>query len=389
MTYHFSMDIILRRSKNEHLQGEIFISTLLRLINQHSRLIKRVCIFITAVTVIINFPVQFVKSVSVIDGKEKYNVFTMSDDAESILRQSDIKLNNRDDYDVTADGSDITITIKRRNSVALIVGGKREFFETSADTVGEFLKNRGYSVDKYDEVTPSLDTVIDRDTEIVFNDVEYFTETKTVPIAYTTKKIETDSLELGETKTTQSGKNGEKEIITFKKTVNGVETETTVNEAILTQPTEKIVKVGVAKESAAAAVESVVAGRSKKGGKAADQTKWMSDLTPKKQIKLDKNGIPVEYKKMLTGNASAYCTGTTCSTGVSVKQGYIAVDPNIIPYGTEMYIRTSDGSWIYGYAIAADTGGFVTWGNTIADLYMYSLEDCRNFGRRQIEIYIL
>ncbi|MBR6635536.1 MAG: hypothetical protein IKL41_07940 [Clostridia bacterium] len=55
-----------------------------------------------------------------------------------------------------------------------------------------------------------------------------------------------------------------------------------------------------------------------------------------------------------------------------------------------MYIVSSDGKWVYGYSIAADTGGFVTNGSgTTVDLYMYSYSDCINFGRRNVEIYIL
>lgn len=339
--------------------------------------------------VVINFPVQFVKSVSVVDGNEKINLYTLTDDAETILNNSDVKLNAEDGYDVSNNGGDITIIIKRRYPVNLTVGDITTHHETALSTVGEFLKLQGITPDEYDEVKPALDTPINKPTDIVFTDVEYITESKTVPIAFTTKKVETEQLEYGKRKVATKGENGEKEVVTFTKFVNGKVTETTVNEAVVKQPVQKVVNVGVAKEASAPSVNSVKAGRSVKGGKTADGSKWMSDLTPKTEIKLDKNGIPVNYKKVLTGNASAYCTGTTCSTGVSVKQGYIAVDPNIIPYGTEMYIRTTDGEWLYGYAVAADTGGFVTWGNTIADLYMYSYDDCLNFGRREIEIYIL
>ena len=35
------------------------------------------------------------------------------------------------------------------------------------------------------------------------------------------------------------------------------------------------------------------------------------------------------------------------------------------------------------------TGGFVAWGNTVADLFFWSERDCVNFGRRSVEIYVL
>ena len=117
--------------------------------------------------------------------------------------------------------------------------------------------------------------------------------------------------------------------------------------------------------------------------------KTVSELKPEKDFKLDKNGVPVKYKKKITGTASAYCCGTHTATGKRVKPGYIAVNPRQIPYGTKLYIRTPDGSYTYGYASAEDTGGFVAWGNTVADLYLWSYSDCVNFGRRSIEIYVL
>ncbi|HXF50840.1 MAG TPA: 3D domain-containing protein, partial [Dehalococcoidia bacterium] len=41
------------------------------------------------------------------------------------------------------------------------------------------------------------------------------------------------------------------------------------------------------------------------------------------------------------------------ATGVRVTYGVIAVDPNVIPLGTKMYVPG------YGYGVAADTGGAV------------------------------
>ena len=117
--------------------------------------------------------------------------------------------------------------------------------------------------------------------------------------------------------------------------------------------------------------------------------KTVSELKPSKDFYVDKNGVPLKYSKKITGTASAYSCGTHTATGKRVKPGYIAVNPKQIPYGTKLYIRTSDGSYTYGYASAEDTGGFVAWGNTVADLFFWSESDCIKFGRRAVEIYVL
>ena len=58
----------------------------------------------------------------------------------------------------------------------------------------------------------------------------------------------------------------------------------------------------------------------------------------------------------------------------------MAVDPSVIPLGTNVFIPN------YGHAVAADTGGAIV-GNRI-DLCMESFEDCYNFGRQNIEVFV-
>ena len=55
----------------------------------------------------------------------------------------------------------------------------------------------------------------------------------------------------------------------------------------------------------------------------------------------------------------------------------------------ELYIVTNDGIYIYGYAVAADTGGFIKRHPTGIDLFFDTESECRKFGVRSAEIYIL
>ena len=106
-------------------------------------------------------------------------------------------------------------------------------------------------------------------------------------------------------------------------------------------------------------------------------------------LKFDKNGVPKNYSKKIEGKATAYAGDGITATGIVPKPGYIAVDPKEIPYGTECYVVSADGQYVYGYCIAADTGGFVKKGNTDIDLYMNSEDMCRDWGNREVVIYIL
>ena len=97
-----------------------------------------------------------------------------------------------------------------------------------------------------------------------------------------------------------------------------------------------------------------------------------------------------EYKYVLNCSATAYYdinnVGTT-ATGVPTRKGVIAVDPKVIPLGSRVYIEGVDGSWSYGYAVAADTGGAVK-GN-IVDLFFYTKAECYQFGRRNCKVYVI
>ncbi|WP_234407868.1 3D domain-containing protein [Anaerosinus massiliensis] len=86
---------------------------------------------------------------------------------------------------------------------------------------------------------------------------------------------------------------------------------------------------------------------------------------------------------MVASAYSAYDPGNsnTTSTGSLVRKGLVAVDPNVIPLGTRLYIPG------YGNAIADDTGGAIR-GNRI-DLAFDSHQEAIQFGRREIVVYII
>lgn len=92
------------------------------------------------------------------------------------------------------------------------------------------------------------------------------------------------------------------------------------------------------------------------------------------------------YRDVYTMEATAYLptdgngAGIT-ATGIAAVRGVVAVDPDVIPLGSRVYIPG------YGTAIAADTGGAIRGGRI--DLCMESYGEAINFGRRNVEVYIL
>ena len=80
---------------------------------------------------------------------------------------------------------------------------------------------------------------------------------------------------------------------------------------------------------------------------------------------------------------SAYDPGNSKHTasGTLVRRGVIAVDPNVIPLGTRVFIPG------YGEAVAEDIGGSIK-GHRI-DVAFDSHEEALAFGRRDLEIIIV
>ena len=92
------------------------------------------------------------------------------------------------------------------------------------------------------------------------------------------------------------------------------------------------------------------------------------------------------YGRSIYVDATAYSAydpgnGWYTARGTLLRRGIIAVDPDVIPLGTRVYIPG------YGEAIADDTGGAIV-GNRI-DIAFDSHEEAIWFGRQQLEIYII
>jgi 3D (Asp-Asp-Asp) domain-containing protein/peptidoglycan hydrolase CwlO-like protein len=97
-------------------------------------------------------------------------------------------------------------------------------------------------------------------------------------------------------------------------------------------------------------------------------------------------GSTETYKATYSMEATAYTGGGLTALGLRPVRdpadlSTIAVDPDVIPLGSKVFIPG------YGYAIASDTGGAIK--GYIIDLYMNSEEECYQWGRRPVTLYIV
>ena len=84
--------------------------------------------------------------------------------------------------------------------------------------------------------------------------------------------------------------------------------------------------------------------------------------------------------------ATAYCKGTTTASGVNVRTGIAAADPDLLPVGSVIQVDNLADKYNGIYTVM-DTGPKVQ-GRHI-DVYMWSCNEALQFGRRKMEVTVL
>ncbi len=232
--------------------------------------------------------------------------------------------------------------------------GRQLLYFTDETQCGTFLDNAGVDLEYCDIVNLDSDVLLDTKAHITVDRVEFRTEIRTEPVAYSTVENGIDTIPKGTREIVSEGKNGSATRTYLVKYVNGKKVnEAVYTEDVLVKPVDEVVNVGI-------------------GG----------TVTSK-----DGTVYHYSYRKQMEATAYTYLppyTTMTTATGQTLRKGIVAVDPKVIPLHTKMFIT---GSVEYGYGIAEDTGGAIK-GN-IVDLAYMSYDECIQFGRRQMQVYIL
>jgi 3D (Asp-Asp-Asp) domain-containing protein len=88
----------------------------------------------------------------------------------------------------------------------------------------------------------------------------------------------------------------------------------------------------------------------------------------------------------LAFSATAYCKGVTTASGVAVRRGIAAADPDLLPVGSVVEVEAEDARYSGIYTVM-DTGPAVQGRHV--DLYMWNCHEALRFGRRHIHLTVL
>lgn len=272
------------------------------------------------------------KNVTIVADGNKMVVNTVYDNPKNILKQAGIKLDNGDDYTVSTGNitDNAVITINRAMPVTVEIDG---------DTKDE---------DKY-FVEGGKDTQLHTDAKVKVLNVSSKLVLRDEVQNYQVIKEPDSSMIRGNEEVIQAGRNGLNRLLVREKYHKGIKVgEEVVQTSQLVRPVNQVVREGTAEPMNTIGLRS--------------------------------------YSQVLYMEASAYLpydgggAGYT-ALGIPARYGVVAVDPDIIPLGTRVYIPG------YGEAIAADTGGAIN--GYMIDLCMEDYTQAIAFGRRGVEVYIL
>lgn len=304
------------------------------------------------------------------DGKRRMTEHAGGTVADA-LAASDVTLGKNDTVEPAADTAltnGMHIRVQRGMELTVTADGTTRTQSAAAENCGDAVEAMGFALGEDDRILAKTadgekqvkadEAVSDGENlRVVRVSTEEVEETEEIP--FETKYEDTDTLYEGETEVKTAGEKGEKRTTYTVTYADGKEESRTVKET-------KTVKE--------AKNEVVLRGTKAKGN-----------------VFTDDSGTETAFAYSLTGSCTAYYAdeGAVTSVGAVPQVGYVAVDPDVIPYGSLLYITAVDGSWTYGYCYAMDTGGAAMCGDIVADLYYDTQDECIAFGRRDMIVYVI
>lgn len=256
-----------------------------------------------------------------------------------------------------------TIYIAQIKEVNVNYLGQNISFRTMASTVSDALKEKNIEIKDDENISTDIYSKLGKSNNIVIDK----------PIIFAMKE----------------------EIVEAPKIVEQIE-EVVPIEEVSAQEEKVVIEPEVTREEKKESKPSKTA-----TSRGTERTTWAPDVIEVEEGVLETaDGDVIEYSQVMQLEATAYCPCYSCcgkypgnkwynitATGTVGKVGTIAVDPRVIPLGTKVYIEGLNGAKNYGYAVAEDTGGAIK--GKIIDLYFNTHKETVNWGRQQVNVYIL
>lgn len=295
-------------------------------------------------------------------------ILTTATNVDTLLRQSGTPPLGRDDQVVrtqSADGE--SLQVRRAYTVNVTADGQTRAVISTGATAGELLAQLEISYDADDRLSTPADTVVAEGEDLTLQRVEYREYTEDVVIPAGLQEIPSSLFYRSpeDTLVLQEGSDGLDTVTWRDVYVDGAWSAT--------EEVARVTQVGM--------VPNIV----KVYGEGAPVSSFVGPEIV--------DGVPSEgVVETYTGQRSTGYSASATAKGASGRRltyGTVAVNPNVIPYGTLMYITSDDGAFVYGYAYAADTGTAMMTGHAFVDLYYQTYEESVENAVIPVTVYII
>lgn len=307
------------------------------------------------------------KSITVIVDGRVSQVQTRAETVASVLKEVGVAVSPGDMVNPEPTGElpgDATVVVRHAVPVTIQLGADRIPLRVFGTTVGDALVAAGFDPGVGLNVVPDVDTALSPGMTITATDVFVRVLQEEKPIAAGSHVVPDPSMPINTRRVVNRGAPGRLLRILESVVTGGKENGHVLKaERVVQAPIEEIIAVGTKRDFRIA-----VSGDGRR-------------MIQASNLRAPAGG------KALTVVATAYHPGGGieggyhAATGARLGYGIIAVDPDVIPLGTRIYVPG------YGYGVAADTGGAIK-GDRI-DLCFESNAAVDSWGVQTVTIILL
>ena len=270
--------------------------------------------------------------ITILNGTKKCTVKMTEGTVSDALKSLGIEVGENDIVSLPLSAplsKDMNISVVQRVKVILCANGEeKEILMPKSYTVQDVLNHMRVNLGEDDSVSEDVSSKIYDGMKIEVGNIKFEEVVRTETIEREVVVNTSSSMNEGETKVLEEGKDGQHELKIKQKIQNGeVVDEEILSDTIISEPVAKVMVKGTKKVASAPAAEPAKAA--------------VSSTSDKKEV-----------SKVIYGSATAYTAsaGARTSTGARPVEGVtVAVNPKLIPYGSRILVESTDGSFRRDY----------------------------------------